>query len=60
MPTGLREVYSQLVAWEREAHGHAHLENNVLVPWAAALDPVTNRRFATSRTAPAAPIVVAV
>jgi iron-sulfur cluster repair protein YtfE (RIC family) len=57
-PTELREFYSQLVAWEREAHGHAHLENNVLVPWAATLDPVANRNFATSRAATEAPIVV--
>src|SRR5262249_36246577 len=56
-PGELREVYSQLVDWEREAHGRARLENNVLVPWAAALDPISNRDFAAVRALTEVPIV---
>ena len=39
----LRALYARLSDWEQEAHGHAHLENNVLLPWSAELDPAANR-----------------
>jgi regulator of cell morphogenesis and NO signaling len=44
----LREA---LADWEREAHRHAHLENNVLIPRSLELDPAANRR-----AAPATPV----
>jgi regulator of cell morphogenesis and NO signaling len=56
-PAEVREVYSRLVDWEREAHVHAHLENNVLVPWAVALDPISNRDYAAARPSIETPIV---
>ena len=34
----VRALYARLSDWELEAHGHAHLENNVLLPWSAEID----------------------
>jgi regulator of cell morphogenesis and NO signaling len=39
----VEELYRQLAAWELEAHGHAHLENNVLLRRAIELEPSNNR-----------------
>ncbi len=47
-----------LAEWEREAHRHAHLENNVLVPWAADLDPTANRDVSPSAPEPLAQTVL--
>jgi regulator of cell morphogenesis and NO signaling len=49
---------ARLFAWEREAHRHAHLENNVLVPWTSELDPMANRDVMPLATAGESPILV--
>jgi regulator of cell morphogenesis and NO signaling len=42
-PSAVRELYAGLAAWERRAHEHAHLENNILVSRILALDPSIER-----------------
>jgi regulator of cell morphogenesis and NO signaling len=53
----VEELYRQLAAWELEAHGHAHLENNVLLPWSVEIDPAANRHASWFKGDPAAAIV---
>jgi iron-sulfur cluster repair protein YtfE (RIC family) len=48
----LARLLACLVEWEREAHRHAHLENNVLVPWSADLDPTANRDVSPAASEP--------
>jgi regulator of cell morphogenesis and NO signaling len=56
--SAVEELYRQLAAWELDAHGHAHLENNVLLPWSAELDPMTNRDVPAFKVEPEAEILV--
>ncbi len=39
----VRELYARLAVWERRAHAHAHLENDVLVSRLLSLDPSIER-----------------
>jgi regulator of cell morphogenesis and NO signaling len=41
----MQAFFAALTQWEANARTHAHLENNVLLPWAAELDPRMNRSF---------------
>ena len=39
----VRELYARLAVWERRAHAHAHLENDILVARLLSLDPSIER-----------------